>query len=55
MALTFFHVKLFTLDDFVFQVLLFNISNSTYQLFRRNTNNLQTAAWFQITINNIPQ
>ena len=33
-----------------FQVLLFNISNSTYQVFLFNINNLITAVWFQITI-----
>ena len=35
-----------------FQVLLFNISNSIYQVFWCNMNNLHTAEWFQITKNN---
>ena len=32
--------------------MLFNISNSIYQLFQSNTKNLHTAVWFQLTINN---
>ena len=34
-----------------FQVLLFNISNSIYQVFPSNTNNLHIVVWFQITNN----
>ena len=37
-----------------FLVLLFNISNSIYQVFLSNTNNLYTVVWFQITNNNNP-
>ena len=33
-----------------FHVLLLNISNSTYQVFLCNTNNLPTAVWFEIMI-----
>ena len=33
-----------------FKVLLFNISNSTYQVFPCNINNLHTVVWFQIII-----
>ena len=32
-----------------FQVLLFNICNSIYQIFLSNTNKWNTAIWFQIT------
>ena len=32
-----------------FQLLLFNISNSVYQIFLRNTNNLHKAVWIQKT------
>ena len=35
-----------------FQLLLFNMSNSIYQVFLSNTNNLYKTAWFQITNNN---
>ena len=38
-----------------FQVLLFNISNSIYQVFLSNTNNLHMTEWFQITNNNNPK
>ena len=35
-----------------FQVLLFNSSNSIYQVFLCNINDLPSAVWFQITYNN---
>ena len=34
-----------------FQVWLFNISYSIYQVFLSNINNLHTAVWFQINNN----
>ena len=37
-----------------FQILIFNISYSIYQVFQSNTNNLCTPVWFQITNNNSP-
>ena len=39
----------------LFQVSLFNISKSIYQVFLYNTNYLHTAVWLQITNNNNPQ
>ena len=38
-----------------FQVLLFNTSNSIYQVFPSTSNNLYTAVWFQRTNNNNPK
>ena len=35
-----------------FQVFLFNINNSIYQVFLSNANNLHKAVWFQIPNNN---
>ena len=48
-------IILFSINHFLhtfkwFQALLFSISNSIYQVFLSNTNNLYAAVWFKVTI-----
>ena len=50
--ITWFDINHFYTQSQLFQVLLFKINNSVYQVFLSNMNNLHITVWFQVTNNN---